>query len=180
MVLERMRRGYTRDDYRALVEHIREALPGTAVHTDVIVGFPGETPDQFQRTLDLLAELRLDKAHLAMYSPRTGTVSARRMPDDVPPAEKKRRWEVLDALQTEILSGLNGRLLGTSVEILVEERHRAMEGSPGGPTSWRWRGRTRQGRLVFFADPERDWLGKLADVHITWTGPWSLIGEVAA
>ncbi len=97
-VLERMRRGYTRNDYRALVEHIRETLPGAAVHTDVIVGFPGETCDQFQHTFDLLAELRLDKAHLAMYSPRAGTVSSRRMPDDVPPAEKKRRWEVLDAL----------------------------------------------------------------------------------
>ncbi len=77
-VLERMKRGYTRDDYRRLVMHIRDLLPHAAVHTDVIVGFPGETAAQFQRTYDLLAELKLDKAHLAIYSPRPGTVSARR------------------------------------------------------------------------------------------------------
>ncbi len=92
-ILENMKRGYTRDDYRRLVAHIREVIPNTAVHTDIIVGFPGETAEQFQRTYDLLAELKLDKAHLAMYSPRPGTVSERRMADDVPPEEKKRRWE---------------------------------------------------------------------------------------
>ncbi len=78
-VLEAMRRGYTADDYRRLVRHIREILPTAAVHTDIIVGFPGESDAQFQRTVDVLAELRLDKAHLARYSPRPGTVSARRM-----------------------------------------------------------------------------------------------------
>ena len=76
-VLADMKRGYTREDYRRLVGHIREVIPNTAVHTDIIVGFPGETAEQFQRTYDLLAELKVDKAHLAMYSPRPGTVSAR-------------------------------------------------------------------------------------------------------
>ena len=98
-VLENMKRGYTRDDYRRLVDHIREIIPDAAVHTDIIVGFPGETAEQFQRTYDLLAELKLDKVHLAMYSPRPGTVSERRMVDDVPPEEKKRRWDALDQLQ---------------------------------------------------------------------------------
>ncbi len=165
-VLANMRRGYTRDDYRRLIAHIRERLPNAAVHTDIIVGFPGETEAQFQRTYDLLAELKLDKAHLAMYSPRPGTVSARRMPDDVPAEEKKRRWEMLDRLQAQIVGEINRRLLGETVEVLVEERHKG-----------KWRGRTRTNKLVFFSDAA-DWRGKLANVRITWAGPWSMIGEV--
>ncbi len=90
-VLERMKRGYTVEQYRRLIERIRARIPGVAIHTDIIVGFCGETDAQFQRTTDLLAELKLDKVHLARYSPRPNTVSDRRMEDDVPEEEKKRR-----------------------------------------------------------------------------------------
>lgn len=166
-ILQAMKRGYTTDDYRRLVRRIREVVPETAVHTDIIVGFPGETETQFQRTYDLLAELKLDKVHLAMYSPRPGTVSERRMTDDVSPEEKKRRWDVLDKLQEQVVGEINRRSLGETVEVLVEERHR----------KGRWRGRTRTNKLVFFADAG-DWRGKLAQVRITWAGPWSMIGEV--
>ncbi len=172
-VLAAMKRGYTRDDYRRLVAHVRETIPGTAVHTDIIVGFPGETVTQFERTYDLLAELKLDKAHLAMYSPRPGTVSERRMADDVPPEEKKRRWDALDRLQEQVVGEINRRLLGQTVEVLVEDFHRDRR---------RWRGRSRANKLVFFpppaADPAADWRGRLANVRITWAGPWSMIGEV--
>lgn len=168
-VLANMKRGYTRDDYRRLVAHIRGVIPGAAVHTDIIVGFPGETAAQFQRTYDLLAELRLDKAHLAMYSPRPGTISERRMVDDVPPEEKKRRWDALDQLQEQVVGEINGRSLGEVMEVLVEERHK----------KGRWRGRTRTNKLVFFAD-DGEWRGRLARVRITWAGPWSMIGEVAS
>ncbi len=177
-VLAAMKRGYTAADYRRLVQHIRDLIPNTAVHTDVIVGFPGETAGQFQRTHDLLAELKLDKAHLAMYSPRPGTVSARRMADDVPAEEKKRRWDALDQLQARVVGDINRRLLGETVEVLVEDLHKRN----------RWRGRTRTNKLVFFAPPPtppgppsregEDWRGKLAHVRITWTGPWSMIGEL--
>ncbi len=167
-VLANMRRGYTRDQYRALVQHIREVIPGTAIHTDIIVGFPGETREQFQRTYDLLAELKIDKAHLAMYSPRPGTVSERRMADDVPAEEKKRRWDTLDALQAQVVGEINARMLGETVEILVEDQERR---------KGRWRGRTRTNKLVFFESPE-NWRGRLAQVRILWTGPWSMIGEV--
>ncbi len=165
-VLAAMKRGYTADDYRRLVDHIRTMIPGAAVHTDIIVGFPGETAEQFQRTYDLLAELRLDKAHLAMYSPRSGTVSERRMPDDIPPEEKKRRWEALDRLQEQVVGVINRRSLGETVEVLVEDLHKG-----------KWRGRTRHNKLVFFAD-DANWRGRLANVRITWAGPWSMIGEV--
>src|SRR5205085_8924834 len=94
-VLGAMRRGYTVAEYRALVAHIRATLPGCSIATDIIVGFPGENERQFMGTYDLLAELKLDVAHLAMYSPRPHTASARRMLDDVPAAEKLRRLKAL-------------------------------------------------------------------------------------
>ncbi len=165
-VLARMRRGYRADDYRRLVERIRARIPGASIATDVIVGFPGETAAQFQRTYDLLAGLRLDKAHIARYSPRPQTLAMRQYADDVPPAEKERRRKALDELQTAIVAEINARLLGQTVEVLVE-----------GKKKGRWWGRTRTDRLVFFED-ERERLGELAQVRITWTGPWSLIGEV--
>jgi tRNA-2-methylthio-N6-dimethylallyladenosine synthase len=166
-VLANMKRGYTVEQYWGLVNHIREVIPHTAIHTDIIVGFPGESAEQFERTRTLLRELRIDKAHLAMYSPRPGTVSERRMADDVPADEKKRRWDALDAVQRDVVGEINRRNLGEVVEVLVEENHKG-----------RWRGRTRHNKLVYF-DDARDWLGQLAPVRITWAGPWSMIGEIA-
>jgi tRNA-2-methylthio-N6-dimethylallyladenosine synthase len=166
IMLQKMKRGYSRAGYRKLVEHIRQMIPSAAIHTDVIVGFPGESREQFQQTYDLLAELKPDKAHLAMYSPRPGTASARHMTDDVSEDEKKRRWEALDALQAEIAGEINRRLLGQTVEVLVEDLHKG-----------KWRGRTRTGKLVFYQAPG-NWRGQLAQVRITWAGPWSMIGEL--
>jgi len=167
-VLAQMRRGYTASDYRSLIARIRDRVPDVSIATDVIVGFPGETEAQFQRTYDLLAELRLDKAHIARYSPRPQTLAARRFPDDVEPEEKVRRRKALDDLQARVVGEINGRLLGQTVEILVE-----------GQKKGRWWGRTRTGKLVFF-ESEQNWRGRLAQVRITWTGPWSLIGEEAS
>jgi tRNA-2-methylthio-N6-dimethylallyladenosine synthase len=163
-VLENMKRGYTADEYRRLVYRIRDIIPDAAIHCDIIVGFPGETAGQFQKTVDLLAELELDKIHLARYSPRPGTVSARRLEDDVPDEEKRRRFHIIEQLQKEILERKMQRWLGESVEVLVEERQKG-----------RWRGRSQQGKLVFFDDP-RDLRGQLVDVDITYTGPWSMSG----
>ena len=167
-VLRRMRRGYTVDDYRRLVHRIREKVPEASIATDVIVGFPGETEEHFQATCDLLAELRLDVVHVAMYSPRPGTAAARHLADDVPPEEKKRRLHVINDLQERIVGEINRRLVGQTVEILVEDKDRQ-----------RWRGRTRTNKLVFF-EAEGDWRGKLVPVKITWAGPWSMLGELAA
>ena len=97
-VLEAMKRGYTREQYRALIHRVREVIPDAAIHGDIIVGFPGETEAQFQATYDILAELWLDKLHLARYSPRPGTVSARRMADDVADEEKRRRFQALSLI----------------------------------------------------------------------------------
>lgn len=161
-VLENMKRGYTGDDYRRLVERIRSRIPGVAIATDIIVGFPGETDAQFQATYDLLEELKLDVAHLARYSPRQGTVSERRMPDDVQYEEKWRRFRLLEEQQERIATEINARYLGEVVEVLFEDKVRG-----------RWRGRTPTNKLVFVESAE-DLRGQVRSVQVTWTGPWSM------
>ncbi len=167
-VLKRMKRGYTVDDYRLLVEKIRARIPNVSIATDIIVGFPGETEKQFEGTYNILQELKLDVAHVAMYSPRPNTASASRFPDDVPPEDKERRRQAIDELQGEVVGEINHRYLNQTVEVLVEEKNKN-----------RWKGRTRTNKLVFFEDHTREWKGKLANVKINWTGPWSMIGELA-
>jgi tRNA-2-methylthio-N6-dimethylallyladenosine synthase len=165
-ILKAMKRKYTMEEYSALIQRVRTRMPEVSIATDIIVGFPGETEAQFQRTLDTLAELKLDVCHVAMYSPRPGTVSAKMLPDDVPPEEKKRRLDAVNDLQEQIVANINAELLGRTLEVLVEEKSRG-----------RWRGRTRTNKLVFFEDESnRDWRGKLVEMEITWTGPWSLRG----
>ena len=166
-VLKWMGRNYTAGQYRTLVQRIRETVPGAAIATDVIVGFPGETEEAFANTLRLLEEIRFDAVHVAAYSIRPGT-PAERLADDVPAPEKERRRRAVDELQQRIVGEINRQLLGHTVEVLVEERQRG-----------RWRGRTRTNKLVFFESVE-DWTGRLAQVRVTWAGPWSLLGEVAS
>ncbi|MCL4299990.1 MAG: TRAM domain-containing protein, partial [Anaerolineae bacterium] len=161
-------RDYTMAGYYRLIERIRARLPEVSIATDIIVGFPGESEAQFQATLDTLADLKLDVCHVAMYSPRPGTVSSKILLDDVPAAEKKRRLDAVNDLQEQIVADINARLLGRTVEVLVEEKNKG-----------RWKGRTRTNKLVFFEDESgRDWQGQLAEVEITWTGPWSLRGTL--
>jgi tRNA-2-methylthio-N6-dimethylallyladenosine synthase len=162
LVLENMRRGYTAEDYRRLVARIRERIPGAAIATDVIVGFPGESAAQFQRTYDLLEELRLDVAHLARYSPRPGTVAERRMPDDVPDEEKWRRFRLLEEQQERIAGEINAAYLGETVEVLFEEQVRG-----------RWKGRTPTNKLVF-VESDADLRGQVLPARVTWSGPWSM------
>lgn len=166
-VLENMKRGYTVDDYRRLIERIRTRVgPEASVGTDIIVGFPGESEAQFQRTYDLLAELKLDVAHLARYSPRPGTVAERRMEDNVPEVEKMRRFRELEALQERIVGEINARSLGQPVNVLFEEKVKK-----------RWKGRSATNRLVF-VESDEDLRGQLRPVTIEWAGPWSMIGSV--
>jgi tRNA-2-methylthio-N6-dimethylallyladenosine synthase len=178
-VLERMHRGYRADDYRRLVERIRCRLPQVSIATDIIVGFPGESERQFQATYDLLAELRLDVAHVARYSARPGTVANRRMDDDVPEAEKDRRFRALEDLQTVVAAEINARLVGETVEVLVETRHAAASaGNPKGGlrgVGHRWKGRSRTNKLVFL-DSDEDLRGRRVSVRVEWAGPWSLVG----
>ncbi|NMC55329.1 MAG: tRNA (N6-isopentenyl adenosine(37)-C2)-methylthiotransferase MiaB [Chloroflexi bacterium] len=166
-VLINMRRGYTNAQYRELVSRIREKIPGVSIATDIIVGFPGETEAQFQQTYDLLADLKLDVAHLARYSPRPNTLSARKMEDDVPDEEKWRRFRLLEDLQEGIAAQIHSAYLHQTVPVLVEDRHKA-----------RWRGRTPTNKLVFI-ESDQNLHGQIINATITWTGPWSMQGQLA-
>lgn len=123
-VLENMKRGYTNQDYRNLVAKIRSIITGVSVATDIIVGFPGETAEQFQRTYNVLEDLRLDVAHLARYSTRPNTVATRRMMDDVTSEEKMRRFRLLEDQQERIVTGIHSRFMGTRQMVLFEEKSR--------------------------------------------------------
>jgi tRNA-2-methylthio-N6-dimethylallyladenosine synthase len=165
-VLKRMRRGYTQADYRAIVAKIRERIPGSSIATDIIVGFPGESEAQFMETRGVLEDLRLDVAHLARYSPRPGTVSERLYPDDVPEAEKMRRFRLLEELQERIVGEINTQFLGQKVEVLFEDRVKG-----------RWRGRTPTNKLVF-VESDEDLRGRVMPATVTWSGPWSMQARI--
>ncbi len=165
-ILKAMRRGYTVDRYRRLVTRIRKKLPHIAISTDIIVGFPGESEKQFRQTLDLLAEIKFATVHVAAYSPRPGTLAARELEDEVSPDEKKARLGEVERLQERIQTENNARLMGETVEILVEGRKRG-----------KWYGRTRTDKLVFFSS-RTDWQGQLVNIQIDKTSPWSLQGKI--
>ena len=165
-VLSRMRRPYTRAEYVDLVHRMRETIPGVSLSTDIIVGFPGETEEQFQQSLDLVARIRPDKVHGAAYSTRPGTIASRTLEDDVPKEEKMRRLKQLDQLQESILQEINAELVGQNTGVLVDARHKG-----------KWQGRTRNDKLVFFED-EGQHLGDVVTVNITRASAWSLQGEL--
>ena len=165
-ILRAMRRGYTVEQYRELVYAIRCKVPQMSLSTDIIVGFPGETDEQFERSLSLVREMRFDVVHVAAYSPRPGTIAWRDYQDDIPAEVKKERLSKIEELQAAIAGDINLKLQGKEVEVLVE-------GRKGG----KWFGRTRSNKLVFFEDAG-DWLGQLARIQIDKTSPWSLGGEV--
>jgi tRNA-2-methylthio-N6-dimethylallyladenosine synthase len=165
-ILQAMRRGYTVEQYRDLVHTIRLKMPHISLSTDIIVGFPGETEEQFARSLSLVEEMRFDVVHVAAYSPRPGTIACREYQDNIPAEVKKGRLNKIEELQTVMASEINSQLQGKKVEVLVE-------GKKGG----KWFGRSRSNKLVFFEDAG-DWLGQSVRVRIEKTSPWSLRGQV--
>lgn len=167
-VLERMRRPYAIAEYFDLIERARTCVPGVALATDVIVGFCGETDEEFQRTVDVLERVRFDTVHIAAYSTRPGTIADRKIADDVPPGVKLERKNIVESLQERIATEVNAPLLGNRVEVLVERKVRG-----------RWEGRTRTNKLVHFEESgEADRVGNLVEVDIARTSPWSLTGTV--
>jgi tRNA-2-methylthio-N6-dimethylallyladenosine synthase len=163
-VLRRMRRTYTSEHYRDRIARIRATIPGVTVSTDIIVGFPGETDEQFENTMALLRDIEFDKVHVAMYSPRPGTLSAR-WEDDIPHDVKHARHQAIERLQEEVSARKYRALMGQTREILVD-----------GFAKGRWRGRTRGNQLVFF-DAPGDWLGQTVDVEITESTTWYLLAR---
>ncbi|HLX39719.1 MAG TPA: MiaB/RimO family radical SAM methylthiotransferase [Ktedonobacteraceae bacterium] len=176
-MLKRMKRGYTLDEYRERIARVRELWPNITLSTDVIVGFCGETEEEFQHTLDLLQETRFDVVHVAAYSVRPGTVAAR-WEDDIPLAEKKRRLHAVEEVQASIGLALNEQYVGRIEEVMVEETNHSH-----GRTQWK--GRTRANKWVFFPQDEHASEnhirpGDMVAVRIEHTTAWSLQGCVVA
>jgi tRNA-2-methylthio-N6-dimethylallyladenosine synthase len=165
-VLDRMRRGYDIALFRDRVEMIRSMMPEASITTDIIVGFCGETEAEFNETLALMEEVRFDKVHVAAYSPRPGTIAARKLEDDVPAEVKKQRLHAVEELEERISTELNARYERTEQEILVE-----------GKRDGRWFGRTRSNKLVHFAGETH--IGDVVTVHIDRATAWSLQGTTA-
>ena len=164
-ILKVMRRGYTMEQYRELVKAIRHTIPGVALSTDIIVGFPGETEEQYQHTFRALAELKFDTVHVAAYSVRQGTMASR-LDDNVPQREKMRRLHQVEELQEKIATEINACMQGKEVEVLLEGKVRG-----------KWFGRTRTDKLVFIEE-ENCRIGQLINVKINKTSPWSLQGTL--
>jgi len=168
-VLGRMNRRYTLGEYLRLIDRAREVISGVAITTDMIVGFPGETPEQFEHTLQAMERIRFDQAFMFKYNDRPG-VAAANMSDKVAEPEKQRRLERLVGLQNEMGRAKNRALAGQCVEVLVE--------GPDKRRTGRMQGRTRANKLVVF--PCRTSLkGSLVDVTITGGYVWGLTGEPA-
>ena len=167
-VLTRMRRGYTNREYRDKIAKIREKIPGVSITTDLIVGFCGETDKQFERTYNLVKDIRFDKVHSAMYSTRPGTIASKKMEDNVPAETKRERLHMIDDLQTNIQDEINRHYLDETVDILIEDVKR--------DTAY---GRNRNDKLVYVDDATHS-IGHRVDVTIHRTGPWSLGGAIAS
>jgi tRNA-2-methylthio-N6-dimethylallyladenosine synthase len=167
-VLEAMRRRYTRDSYLDLIAQIRESLPDVALSTDMIVGFSGETAEDFDDTLTLTAAVRYHSMFSFKYSPRPNTLADKRLADDVPEDEKTRRIVALQALQREIQSGLNERMVGQTVDVLVDAASRRREVELSGRTST---------NVVVNLPGPAEWIGRTLPVRVERAGPHSVWGR---
>ncbi len=166
-VLAEMNRGYTREHFLSLIRFIREGIPFASITTDIIVGFPTENEEDFRDTLDLMREVRFDRAHILAYSPRPGT-QAFALGDPVPRAEKERRLSILMSQMEEDALARNRELEGREIEVLVEAKDRKSE---------LLRGRTRTDKEVYF--PGQDELvGQIVKVKVEGATAWSLQGKL--
>jgi tRNA-2-methylthio-N6-dimethylallyladenosine synthase len=173
-VLKAMRRSYRRDRYLRIIEDVRAAMPDAAITTDIIVGFPGETDEDFEQTLDVVRQARFSGAFTFQYSKRPGT-PAESMPDQVPRAVVQERYERLVELQDQIAWDENKRLVGSTVEVLVAEGEGRKDAS-----THRLSGRARDNRLVHFAVPssvEKPRPGDMVSVEVSYAAPHHLVAD---
>jgi len=166
-ILRRMNRRYTSEQYLSLVDRLRAACPDIALTTDLIVGFPGETREQFENTVKLVRKAGYDGAFSFKYSPREGTPAAE-MDDQIDDEEKKTRLAELNAVLDEIGQPLHEAYLGKTVEVLVERVNERRTGQLTGKTS--------TNKTVNFEGPE-EWVGQLVTVKITTIKAHTLFGE---
>ncbi len=164
-MLRRMNRNYRAAEYKEIFRRLRELMPDCAITTDIIVGFCGETDQEFENTYKMYEELQFDMCFLARYSPRKGTYSERKLKDDVTPKVKRARWHRLNDLLVKIMKEKHQAFVGQTVEVLVEK-------CENGKCS----GRTPHNKEVFFQSSE-PLVGELVQVNITKSGGIFLEGE---
>ncbi len=175
-VLRAMRRRHSREEYVDLTSRIREAIPVATLSTDIIVGFPGETAEDFDQTLSLVEAVQYHSMFSFKYSVRPNTLASKRLPDDVSAEEKTARIVALQSLQREIQTRLHERLVGTTQDVLVDGTSRRREAEISG--------RTTGNTIVNFPIPEgtggggpEGWIGHTVRVAIRRAGPYSVWGE---
>jgi tRNA-2-methylthio-N6-dimethylallyladenosine synthase len=166
-ILKKMNRGYTSEDYLKLTEGIKARIPDASITTDVIVGFPAETEEDFKKTLDVVGRVEFDSAFMFRYSVREGTKAAL-LEDDVPEEKKLKRLHVLIDLQKGISRKKNQRLVGKTFEVLVDDRSRR--------TSSKWKGKTKSNKTVVLEGDE-DILGEIVPVTINEADGFTLFGK---
>ena len=167
-LLKEMNRKYTKEDYLSLVDKIKQNIPGISLTTDVIVGFPGETEQDFQDTLDVLEKVRFDQVYSFLYSKRTGTPAAKSM-DQISEELKKERFQRLMEIQNRISKEINDDFLNRELEVLVEGKSKNNDKI--------YTGRTRENKIVNFEGTDQ-MIGKLVMVRIDMIKTWSLEGTV--
>jgi len=166
-VLKRMNRRHTYADFKLQLDYLRSRDPLFSISTDIIVGFPGETEDQFEETVRAFRECVFDFAYIARYSPRRGTVAGDRLTDDVPMAEKARRWDILNSLLFESVRARAELMVGRTEEILIsaDAKDELMVG------------RTRNFKEVFIPASPDIRIGEIISVKIIEMDRWVLRGE---
>ena len=167
VVLERMRRPYTNDHYRRLVDDIRNIVPDVTISTDIIVGFPGESDEDFQDTMKIVEDMQFSKVHSAEYSNRPGTIASRQLKDDIPIQVKRERRKMVDALQQTIQDTNNRKSIGGHHAVLIEGRRKQQ-----------WYGRNRNDKLVYTGTNRENLRNSIVEIKIEDSSPWSLTGSV--
>ena len=168
-VLERMRRTYTAEEYRALVTKLRERIPDIALSTDIIVGFCGETEAEFMQTYQMMADIRYDSAFMFKYSEREGTLAHKALPDDVPETEKGERLKQIIELQEQISAEINTTAVGGTVAVLVEGESRR--------ETDKYYGKTDGFKTTVFPKADSE-IGEVVNVRIHSTTAHTLIGQI--
>ena len=176
-VLDRMKRGYTVEDYRDMMQRIRETVPGYAVSSDFIVGFSGETDEDFQQTVDLVEECRFKNSFIFKYSVRPGTKGAEQLPDDIPDHVKKERNQILLKLQNRISQEDNEKFLGEKVDVLIEGPSKLGRNAPDDQMVVQMVGRTHCDRIVVFEGNRRQ-AGQILPVAIHDASSHTLFGSI--